>query len=112
MCVGLERSQMFCKAKHEGERKCLDNIEVNITYIEPCSPWENSYVESFNGKMRDELLNCEIFDNMFEVRILIERWRKEYNTVRPYSLLSYKPFAPITRYINPDKCSEKSLSSR
>jgi transposase InsO family protein len=76
-------------------REWLNNLEINTTYIESGSPWENGYVESFNGRMRDELLNGEIFDNIFEARTLIERWRKEYNTVRPHSSLGYKPPAPV-----------------
>ncbi len=93
-------------------REWLNNLEISTTYIEPGSPWENGYVESFNGRMRDELLNGEIFDNIFEARTLIERWRKEYNTVRPHSSLGYKPPAPVTRQVNPDKCCKKSLSGQ
>ena len=63
-------------------------------FIEPGSPWENGYVESFNGKLRDELLNREIFDTLPKTRILIENWRREYNTVRPQSALGYRPPAP------------------
>ena len=60
---------------------------VKTLYIEPGSPWENGYNESFNGKLRDELLNGEIFYTLKEAQILIERWRREYNTVRPHSAL-------------------------
>ncbi len=63
-------------------------------FIEPGSPWENGYIESFNGKLRDELLNGEIFDTVIEARIIIERWRREYNTKRPHSSLGYLPPAP------------------
>jgi putative transposase len=63
-------------------------------YIEPGSPWENGYCESFNSKMRDEFLNGEIFYSIKELRVLAERWRKHYNTVRPHSSLRYKPPAP------------------
>ena len=63
-------------------------------FIEPGSPWENDYVESFNGTLRDELLNREIFYTVTEAKILIERWRREYNTVRPHSALGYRPPAP------------------
>ena len=59
-----------------------------------CSPWENGFIESFNGKMRDELLNGEIFYTLREAEILIEMWRKEYNTIRPHSALGYRPPAP------------------
>ena len=63
-------------------------------FIEPGSPWENGYVESFNGKMRDELLNREIFYTLEEAKVLIEGWRREYNTVRPHSALGYHAPAP------------------
>ena len=62
--------------------------------VKPRSPWENGYIESFNGKMRDELLNLEMFDTLLEVKILIERWRHEYNHIRPHSSLNYCPPAP------------------
>jgi transposase InsO family protein len=67
---------------------------VRTLYIEPGSPWENGHIESFNGKLRDELLDREIFDTLLEAKVLIERWRREYNTVRPHSSLSYRPPAP------------------
>src|SRR5580692_6108720 len=63
-------------------------------YIEPGSPWENGYCESFNGKLRDECLNGEIFYSLKEARIVIEKRRVEYNTKRPHSALGYKPPAP------------------
>jgi hypothetical protein len=63
-------------------------------YIEPGSPWENGYCESFNSKLRDEFLNGEIFYSIKELRVLAERWRVHYNTVRPHSSLGYKPPAP------------------
>jgi len=75
-------------------RRWLDRMGVKTLFIEPGSPWENGYIESFNGKMRDELLNCEIFDTMAEASVLIERWRTYYNTVRPHSSLYYRPPAP------------------
>ena len=62
--------------------------------IEPGSPRENGYVESFNGKLRDELLDREIFYTLTEAQILIERWRRQYNTVRPHSALGYRPPTP------------------
>jgi transposase InsO family protein len=67
---------------------------VKTLFIEPGSPWENGYVESFNGKLRDELLNREIFDTLLEAKVLIERWRRAYNTVRPHSSLGYQPPTP------------------
>jgi putative transposase len=63
-------------------------------YIEPGSPWENGYCESFNSKLRDEFLNGEIFYSMKEIRVLAERWRIRYNTIRPHSSLGYRPPAP------------------
>lgn len=75
-------------------RTWLEKLEVQTAYIEPGSPWENGYVESFNGKFRNELLSCEIFYTLWEAKVLIERWRVEYNTVRPHSALGYKPPAP------------------
>ncbi len=63
-------------------------------YIVPGSPWENGYNESFNGKMRDELLNREVFDTIVEAKVLVERWRVEYNHIRPHSSLGYRPPAP------------------
>ena len=77
-------------------RKWLELVGVKTLFIEPGSPWENGYIESFNGKLRDELLNGEIFTNLFEAKVLIEEWRKEYNQVRPHSSLGYKPPAPKT----------------
>jgi putative transposase len=75
-------------------RKWLTNLGVGTLYIEPGSPWENGYVESFIAKLRDELLNGEIFDTLLEARVLTERWRREYNRYRPHSSLGYKPPAP------------------
>ena len=75
-------------------RDWLARLEVGTLYIEPGSPWENGYIESFNGKLRDELLNLEVFDTLPETQVLVERWRKEYNTRRPHSSLGYRPPAP------------------
>jgi transposase InsO family protein len=75
-------------------RKWLNRLGVKTLFIEPGSPWENGYIESFNGKLRDELLNREIFTTLTEARVLIEEWRKEYNQVRPHSSLGYRPPAP------------------
>jgi transposase InsO family protein len=74
----------------------LGRIGVKTLYIEPGSPWENGYNESFNGKLRDELLNGEIFYTLLEARVLIQRWRHHYNTRRPNSALGYRPPAPDT----------------
>ena len=75
-------------------RDWLKKVGVRTLFIEPGSPWENGYVESFNGKLRDELLNGEIFYTLSEAKVLIERWRHHYNTIRPHSSLDYRPPAP------------------
>jgi transposase InsO family protein len=75
-------------------REWLSRVNVRTLFIEPGSPWENGYVESFNGKLRDELLNGEIFDTLFEARVVIENWRRAYNRFRPHSSLGYRPPAP------------------
>jgi len=75
-------------------RKWLNRLGVKTLFIEPGSPWENGYIESFNGKLRDELLAREIFTHLGEAKVLIEKWRKEYNQIRPHSSLKYQPPAP------------------
>ncbi len=75
-------------------RGWLNRLGVKTLFIEPGSPWENGYIESFNGKMRDELLNREIFTTLTEAKVLIGQWRKEYNQVRPHSSLGYRPPTP------------------
>ena len=75
-------------------RKWLARLDVKTLFIEPGSPWENGYIESLNGKLRDELLNGEIFYTMQEATVLIEMWRRHYNQVRPHSSLGYRPPAP------------------
>lgn len=77
-------------------RNWLAQVGTKTLYIEPGSPWENGYCESFNGKLRDELLNGEIFYSLKEAQIVIEQWRNHYNTVRPHSSLGYRPPAPGT----------------
>jgi transposase InsO family protein len=72
----------------------LGKVGVRTLFIEPGSPWENGYEESFNGKRRDELLNPELFDTVLEARVLVERWRREYNGARPHSALGYRPPVP------------------
>ena len=74
----------------------LEALQVRTLFIEPGSPWENGSVESFNGTLRDELLDREIFYTVTEAKVLIERWRREYNQVRPHSALGYRPPAPET----------------
>jgi putative transposase len=75
-------------------RKWLENTGAKTLYIEPGSPWENGYCESFNSKLRDEFFNGEMFYSIKELRVLAERWRIHYNTVRPHSSLGYRPPAP------------------
>jgi putative transposase len=75
-------------------RDWLNAVGVRTLYIEPGSPWQNGFIESFNGKLRDELLNGEIFDTLGEAKVLTERWRREYNQQRPHSSLGYRPPAP------------------
>ena len=70
------------------------HLGVGTLFIESGSPWENGYIESFNGKLRDELLNREIFTTLEEAKVLTEVRRREYNQVRPHSALGYKPPAP------------------
>ena len=81
-------------------RRWLERLGVRTLFIEPGSPWENGYTESFNGKLRDELLDREIFTTLLEAKVLIENWRREYNTIRPHSSLRYKPPAPETVMLN------------
>ena len=76
-------------------------LAVAPLFIEPGSPWENGYVESFTGTLRDELLNGELFYTLHEAQVLVERWRHCYNTHCPQSALGYRPPAPETRILNP-----------
>jgi transposase InsO family protein len=75
-------------------RRWLSRVGVKSLFIEPGRPWEIGYIESFNGKLRDELLSREIFTTLEEARFLIEQWRREYNQIRPHSSLEYQPPAP------------------
>ena len=77
-------------------RRWFKRHKIDTLFIEPGSPWENGYIESFNGRLGDELLKREIFDTLYEARVLIERWRIQYNTIRPHSSLGYRPPAPET----------------
>lgn len=90
------RSDNGAEFTAQAVRDWLARVDVQTAYIEPGSPWENGFIESFNGRIRDELLNAEIFDTLLEAKVLIERWRQEYNTVRPHSSLNYRPPAPET----------------
>ena len=75
-------------------RKWINAVGASTVYIEPGSPWENGYCESFNARFRDELLNGEIFYSLKEAQVVIEEWRKHYNTKRPHSALGHRPPAP------------------
>jgi transposase InsO family protein len=77
-------------------RAWLARVGVQTLFIEPGSPWENGYVESFNGTLRDELLNGELFYTLWEAQVVIERWRQAYNQVRPHSAVGDRPPAPET----------------
>ena len=100
---GHIRSDNGAEFTAKAVRAWLGKVGVKTLYIEPGSPWENGYIESFNGKLRDELLSGEIFTTLLEARVLIERWRNHYNTARPHSSLGYRPPAPEA--INPEGCS-------
>ena len=80
----------------EAVRKWIGAVGARTAYIEPGSPWENGYIESFNARLRDELLNGEIFYSLKEAQIIIEQWRQHYNPKRPHSALGYRPPAPET----------------
>ena len=82
-------------------RRWLSQMGVKTLFIEPGSPWENGYIESFNGKLRDELLNREIFNTLTEARVLLAQWRRQYNQVRPHSAKGYKPPAPEAKMLTP-----------
>ena len=91
---GFIRSDNGPEFTAKAVRNWLERLGVQTLFIEPGSPWENGYNESFNGKLRDELLNGEIFTTLLEAKVLIENWRKEYNQLRPHSSLGYRPPAP------------------
>jgi transposase InsO family protein len=75
-------------------RRWLSRLGIKTLFIELGSPWENGYIESFNGKLRDELLNGEIFTTLLEAKVLLANWRREYNQIRPHSSLGNRPPAP------------------
>ena len=91
---GFIRSDNGPEFTAKAVRNWLERLGVQTLFIEPGSPWENGYNESFNGKLRDELLKGEIFTTLLEAKVLIENWRKEYNQLRPHSSLGYRPPAP------------------
>jgi transposase InsO family protein len=94
-----------------GLRKWLTDTGTKTLYIEPGSPWENGYCESFNSKLRDEFLNGEIFYTMKEIKVLAERWRVHYNTIRPHSSLGYRPPAPAAWIAKSLGCGEAGIAT-
>lgn len=86
----------------------LHKLKVKTAFIEPGSPWENGYNESFNGRLRDECLNGEMFYTLKEAQVIIEDWRQHYNHVRPHSSLGYKPPMPMM-HVKGDVCSAMLL---
>ena len=89
-------------------RDWLGRLKVQTLFIEPGCPWENGYIESFNGKLRDELLNREIFYTLTEAEVLLERWRIHYNTKRPHSSLGYRP--PVPETIQPQNSLTETMT--
>jgi transposase InsO family protein len=87
-------------------REWLSRVSVQTLFIEPGSPWENGYIESFNGKLRDELLDGEIFYTLIEAQVLIERWRREYNWERPHSSLGNLTPREYARNLKPQGTSD------
>ena len=91
-------------------RDWIAMVGAKTAFIEPGSPWENGYCESFNSKLRDELLNGELFYSLAEAQIVIEGWRQHYNTRRPHSSLGYKPPAPVAVVWPPTQTQSASLA--
>ena len=96
LCAGPHPSSPYNGAEFTATaaREWLSRLGVRTLYVEPGSPWENGYLESLNGKLRDELLDREIFDTLMEAKVLAEQWRRHYNGVRPHSALGYRAPAP------------------
>lgn len=92
-------------------RGWLARVGARTLYITPGSPWENGYCESFHGRLRDELLNGEIFTTLREAQVLVERWRWHYNRVRPHSALGYRPPAPEAMLARPLPADEAEAQS-
>ena len=95
----------------EAVRDWLGRLGIGTLFIEPGSPWENGYIESFNGKLRDELLNGEIFYTLKEAKVMIERWRRHYNQKRPHSSLGYRPPAPEAVFVKPAALRSAGLTN-
>jgi len=90
-------------------RDWLPRVGVDTLFITPGSPWKNGSIEPFNGKLRDELLNGEIFYTLDEAKVLIERWRHEYNTFRPHSSLGYR--TPVPEAVLPPPAVPRSAAT-
>jgi len=84
-------------------KEWLANLSVQTQYIEPGSPWENDYCESFNGKLRDKLLDGEVFMTLQEAEVVIESWRQHYNHRRPHRSLNGRPPVPLTVFTPPQR---------
>ena len=106
---GHSRSDNGPEMTSKRVRNWLQLIGVQTLFIEPGSPWENGYNESFNGKLRDQLLNGEVYYSLKEATIIIEGWRIHYNTQRPHSALGYRPTAPVTRAIKPTPINQPAI---
>ena len=97
--VGVDSSLLaprrpHADSRHKAVQEWIAVVGAKTAYIERGSPWENGYIESFNARLRDELLDGEIFYTLREAQIVIESWRRHYNTIRPHASLGYKPPAP------------------
>ncbi len=90
------RSDNGSEFRVKAVRQWLERIGAKTLYIEPGSPWENGYNESFNGRLREERLKVELFNKLMEAKTIIETWRRHYNTVCPHSSLGYRPPAPLS----------------
>ena len=95
-CAAYIRSDNGPEFAAEAVRSWINAVGAKTAFIEPGSPWQNGYCESFNARFRDELLNGEVFYTLKEAQIIIEEWRSHYNTKRPHSALGYRPPAPQT----------------
>lgn len=107
---GYLRSDNASEFAATAVREWPAKVGVRTLYIEPGSLWENGYVESFNGRLRDELRGGEVFDTVLEARVLIERWRVRYNTARPHSWLGYRPPAPAAIWPPPAAGAGRGLT--
>ena len=106
-CTFGQRSEFIARAL----REWIAAVGAKTAFIEPGSPWENGYCENFNSKLRDELLNGELFYSLAEARIVIESWRRHYNTRRPHSSLGYRPSAPPA-VLWPDAPSPSTMAAK